>query len=177
MRSTNRGPRATRPRIAFLLALALAAGGCAGQPGGRGSGGSGPSDAPASGGGQDGRPTCEVLYAPPTGFLPSQSDRVPQLSAIGVRESFVDDDGREIHLTSGIEGEFGEGAPTAGELEVSTGQTGTLLGSGSDWILVWSLHPPCAKQTVGAAGFAREAFVDALRRMGVLPRAREEHDS
>jgi hypothetical protein len=113
-------------------------------------------------------PGCRVLYAPPEGFLPTHTIRLPESRGGGVRASYADAHGDTLHLTSGIEGEFGEGGAPAGSFDVSTGQRAHLVGRRRSWVLRWELPGPCRTQTVGANGFERGAFVALVRRMGVV---------
>lgn len=86
-----------------------------------------------------------------------------------MRESFADQRDNALHLTSGIEGEFGEGATSVDALRIAGEQPATLYGGEESWVLVWELDASrCVTQTVGADGLDRDAFMKVLRRMGVI---------
>ena len=149
-----------RAAVPFLAACLVLTPGCQGGSGGGRSPGPGSSPSPQA---------CRVLYAPPPGYLPTGVVRQSPERGGGVRESFADRHDNALHLTSGIEGEFGEGATSVETLPVAGERPATLYGGRESWVLVWQLDASrCVTQTVGADGVDRDAFMQLLRRMGVV---------
>ena len=147
-----------RAALGVVVAAGLIAAGC-----GRGSPPRPPADA-----GTPGERVCRPLYAPPAGFLPTGTMETDEGSYRGLRQAFEDDGGRALVLTAGVRGEFGEGAPAAGHLELATHEGADLVGGGSTWILIWVGEGPCTPQTITGNGFTRDRFVEVLRAMGTL---------
>jgi hypothetical protein len=71
---------------------------------------------------------CEVDLAVPEGFRVTGSMEDPYPDRIGVRIDLRADGGRELHYFAGIPGEFGEGLPEHGSVDIRGGETGVLLG-------------------------------------------------
>lgn len=146
------GPRARGAviRAGLLAAAAAALGACGG------------------GGGEPGLPICELGFPPPRGFSVLETVEIPEADHVGVRTSYRDQDGRELHFTSGISGEFTEGAAAQGILTVSTGARAGLFGGARDWLLMWTEDGPCTVRTAAGNGFGREEFLEELVHVGVL---------
>ncbi|HZD80999.1 MAG TPA: hypothetical protein VE646_13295 [Actinomycetota bacterium] len=70
----------------------------------------------------------------PVGFAQSELAEDPYQDHVGVRVGYVDDSGRELHVFSGIPGEFGEGLPQVDQLSAS-GSPAALLGRGKVRVL------------------------------------------
>lgn len=111
---------------------------------------------------------CQVDTTPPPEFRLQNTIRRSERDHVGVRRSFVDAAGRVVHFFSGISGEFGEGMSVAGSLTLAGGEEARLLGTGQDWVLVWSSSGPCAAHAVIGNGFARGEFIRVLEASGVL---------
>jgi hypothetical protein len=114
-------------------------------------------------------PTCEIRFAAPTGFAPLPSFEERYGDHVGLRLGFRDAVRRELHVFSGIPGEIGEGLPGAGELELSNGQTGVVLGQDTVWVLRWDEGDGCDPRAVLASGFRRKAFERVLVQAGIVP--------
>jgi hypothetical protein len=141
-------------RRALVLLLALTATGCT-------IGGSdGPEASPV---------VCAVRFAAPSGFAPAGSLEQDQPDHVGVRLDFGDPEGRELHVFTGIPGEFGEGLPAAGRLELTEGRTGLVAGRGEVWVVTWEENDLCDPRSVLANGFSRRAFSAVLAEMGLAP--------
>ncbi|MEX1046977.1 MAG: hypothetical protein WD757_00790 [Actinomycetota bacterium] len=110
---------------------------------------------------------CEIEFRPPGSFELENQVEVEGTDPVGVRFSYSDRE-RRIHFTSGIPGEFAEGFPKSGEFFVVTGEPGTLLGEGSDWVFVWSGAASCSPRTVTGNGFSRTEFLRVLDQSGVI---------
>ncbi len=115
-----------------------------------------------------GQRVCRPMYSPPMGFLPTGSMETDEGSYRGLRQSFEDGGGSALVLTAGVRGEFGEGAPAAGQVKLTTGQRADLLGGGTTWILIWDGTSPCSPQTITGNGFTRARFLEILRAMEAL---------
>jgi hypothetical protein len=130
----------------------------------------------ACGGGAASQPTptsersaCEVSFVTPPGFERTDAFEEPYPDRIGVRLGFRDEAGRELHAFAGIRGEFGEGLPDAGTVELATGGIGRLAGgSHRVWVLLWDEGGPCDPRVVLGRGFDRRTFLDTLRRAGIV---------
>jgi hypothetical protein len=149
----------TVARSGVVLSLALAAAGCTG----------------GDGGGDDGpNPSSHRCYVPlvvPEGFEVTGGIEDPQRHHIGVRIDLADDRGAELHYFSGIPGEFGEGLPAHGQIELRGGATGILVGSDTTWLVEWETAPPCTPAVVLANGVDRRRFRELLGEAGALPAA------
>jgi len=133
--------RAAAAAVALVLLVSCAAGRETGEP--------------------TGVPTCEVRFAAPPGFAPSETFEEPYEDRVGVRLGFVDPRRRELHVFAGIPGEFGEGLPEAGEIALVGGRTGVVLGRGDVWVVRWNEGDGCDPRALLVSGFDRRAF-DAL---------------
>jgi hypothetical protein len=135
----------------LLLAVVVAA--CSGS-----AGGAGPEPVP-----------CEPDLAAPRGFEPLEPFEEEYPDHVGLRLGFRHADGRELHFFSGIPGEFGEGLPAAGPVELTRGRTGFLVGREEVWVLVWREGGVCDPRALLANGYSREAFLDMLEETGLGP--------
>ena len=130
----------------------------------------------ACGGGAASQPTptsersaCEVSFVTPPGFERTDTFEEPYPDRIGVRLGFRDEAGRELHAFAGIRGEFGEGLPDAGTVDLATGGIGRLAGGPHRvWVLLWDEGGTCDPRAVLGRGFDRRAFLETLRRAGVV---------
>ena len=114
-------------------------------------------------------PRCETSFSAPAGFEQVESFDERYSNRLGVRLGYRDAGKRELHVFAGIPGEFGEGLPDAGQVQVSGGWPGRLLGDGAVWVLVWNSNGPCASHAVLGNGFGRRGFLLVLKEAGVLP--------
>lgn len=114
------------------------------------------------------QPKCEAGFVPPVGFRATETFEDPSADRVGVRLSFRDDQGRELHVFAGIRGEFGEGLPLAGPLELGSGEEVLLLGEDETWVIAWDLGGPCGSHAVVGNGFAKQGFIDVLEASGVI---------
>jgi hypothetical protein len=110
---------------------------------------------------------CDASIVPRSGWvaLPEFSERYAD--HVGVRLGYRDELGRELHAFAGIPGEFGEGLPAAGEVELAPGVTGLLSGSGTVWVVEWEEGGPCDPRAALGNGFEREAFLEVVEDAGV----------
>ena len=113
-------------------------------------------------------PICEVRFAAPAGFAPSETFEEPYEDRVGVRLGFVDEGRREFHVIAGIPGEFGEGLPAAGEITLIGGHTGHVIGRGEVWVVRWDEGDLCDPRAVLANGFDRDAFDAVLVDAGLV---------
>lgn len=118
-------------------------------------------------------PECEVRFAAPQGFAPLDPLEVDYPDHVGLRLGFRDADRREFHVFAGIPGEFGEGLPDAGELPMSEGRTGLLLGDRTVWVLTWLEEDVCDPRAVLGSGFSRKGFLEMLAEAGLREPAAE----
>jgi hypothetical protein len=73
-----------------------------------------------------------------------------------------------LHAFAGIPGEFGEGLPDAGTVELVGGGTGRLAGGVHEvWVLSWAEGGTCDPRVILGRGFDRRGFLELLRRAGV----------
>lgn len=159
---------------ALAVALGVLVGACGGDAAGPEGPGSRPTSPPPAAPEETGAETpgvarmrCRTEIAPPAGFAPIGTFRVREADHVGIRESYRDPEGRELHVTAGISGEFAEGGEVV-EVTLASGEPARIAGSGTDWVLLWESPPPCEQRTVGGAGFASAGFVDVLVEMGLL---------
>lgn len=118
----------------------------------------------------DQQPVCEPRFAAPSGFEPLETFEEEYPDHVGVRMGFRDDDRRELHFFAGIPGEFGEGLPDGGPLELTEGRTGYLLGEGRQaWLVIWEEGDVCDPRVVVSNGFTRDGFLVALADAGITP--------
>jgi len=136
----------------IAAALALAAAGCSGDA--------------TSGGSRI--PICEVRFAAPDGFAPSETHEERYDDRIGVRLGFADDAGRELHVFAGIRGEFGEGLPGAGDVDLADGGTAAVLGRDDVWVVRWDAGDVCDPRVVLVNGFDRDGLQEVLSDAGLV---------
>ena len=110
---------------------------------------------------------CEVVVQAPAGFQALEALREEYLDHVGVRLGFRDRHGRELHAFAGIPGEFGEGLPAAGEIELAPGRIGLLSGSDRVWVVEWTEGGPCDPRAALGNGFGREGFLAVLQEAGI----------
>jgi hypothetical protein len=116
-----------------------------------------------------GRTTCEVSFVTPPGFERTDTFEESYPDRVGVRLGFRDEAGRELHAFAGIPGEFGEGLPDAGTVELVTGRIARLAGGVHEvWVLVWDEGGLCDPRVVLGRGFERKGFLELLERAGVV---------
>jgi hypothetical protein len=121
---------------------------------------------------RDTRQVCEPAFDVPGAFEPTRDVvRVTGPDYIGVRRGYRDDERRQLHFLTGIEGEIGEGLPLAGEVELVGGHTGTLLGRRDVWVVRWDEGDICDPRAVFGYRFTRREFMAALAEAGVAPPA------
>jgi hypothetical protein len=114
------------------------------------------------------RTACEVRFVTPEGFERTETFEEPYPDRVGVRLGWLDDEGRELHAFAGIPGEFGEGLPDAGTVELAAGGTGRLAGGVHEvWVLSWNEGGTCDPRVILGRGLDRRAFLELLRRAGV----------
>lgn len=104
----------------------------------------------------------------PAGFRSTETFEDPSADGVGVRLSFRDDQGRELHIFAGIRGEFGEGLPLASQVRLASGEEVRLLGKEETWVIAWDWGGPCGSHAVVGNGFAKQAFIDVLEESGVI---------
>jgi hypothetical protein len=112
---------------------------------------------------------CGVRFAAPGGFDPLEPFEEEYPDHVGVRLGFRDQRGREFHVFAGIPGEFGEGLPAAGSVELTQGRSGNLAGRARVWVLTWEEGGLCDPRAVLGNGFTRETFHAALADAGLAP--------
>lgn len=118
-------------------------------------------------GAPEGPVVCGVRFAAPAGFAPLEPFEEDYRDHVGVRLGFRDERGREFHVFAGIPGEFGEGLPAAGGVELTEGRSGLLAGKDEVWVVTWQEGPPCDPRAVLGNGFSRRAFLGALADAGL----------
>jgi len=137
--------------VSSVLTLVACGGGAATQP------------SPASE-----RTACEVRFVTPEGFERTETFEEPYADRVGVRLGWRDQAGRELHAFAGIPGEFGEGLPDAGTVELAGGGIGRLAGGVHEvWLLSWEKGGICDPRVILGRGFDRRGFLDLLQRAGV----------
>lgn len=85
-----------------------------------------------------------------------------------MRLSFRDDAGRLLEYFVGVPGEFGEGLPLAGPVQLASGERTPLIGKGEIWVIAWSTPGLCGSHAVLGNGFTRKEFVSTLEESGVI---------
>jgi hypothetical protein len=114
------------------------------------------------------RNVCEVAFVTPPGFERTDTFEERYPDRIGVRIGFRDEAGHELHAFAGIPGEFGEGLPDAGTVELIGGGTGRLAGGPHRvWVLTWDEGGLCDPRAVLGRGFDQREFLDLLALAGV----------
>ncbi|MFB3738925.1 MAG: hypothetical protein ACE14W_08160 [Candidatus Velamenicoccus archaeovorus] len=112
---------------------------------------------------------CQVDYfSVPPGFHPVRTFEERYPDHVGTRLSLRDGDGRELHVFSGIPGEFGEGLPSGGTVEVTGSGPATLLGRKDVWVLWWEVEGPCSPRAVLGNGLSRERYLQTLADAGLV---------
>lgn len=115
------------------------------------------------------RPVCEVAFVTPAGFERTNTFEESYPDRVGVRIDFRDEADRELHAFAGIRGEFGEGLPDGGTVELAAGGTGRLAGGRHlVWVLVWDEGGNCDPRAVLGKGFDRPAFLATLAEAGIV---------
>ena len=114
---------------------------------------------------------CDPGISVPAGFALVESLEDPYPDHIGVRLTLRDEDGHELHYFAGIPGEFGEGLPVVGQVDVALDLQGRLLGGDRTWVLAWDAPGPCGAHAALGTGFTREEFLQTLRESGAIPAA------
>lgn len=145
-----------RPVVALVAAVLAAATAC-------------------TGGGGDGdeelrQPVrCQADYfTVPPGFHPVRTFEERYPDHIGIRLSLRDGRGRELHVFSGIPGEFGEGLPGDGSVTVTgSGQVG-LVGRRRVWVLWWEVEGSCTPRAVLGNGLSRGEYLRVLSSAGLV---------
>ena len=113
-------------------------------------------------------PRCQVVVEAPAGFQPLEVFREEYADHVGVRLGFRDLDDRELHAFAGIPGEFGEGLPPAGTLDLGGGRIGLLSGSDRVWVVEWDEGGVCDPRVALGNGFRREGFLSVLEQAGIV---------
>lgn len=116
----------------------------------------------------DRHPVCEPRFSAPSGFQQVETLREEYADHVGVHRALGDGQGRELHFFAGIPGEFGEGLPDGGAVELTEGREGYLLGRGRQaWLVVWEEGGVCDPRVVVSNGLTRAQFLDALAEAGI----------
>ena len=116
-----------------------------------------------------GQPVCDTRFAPPAGFEPTETFKEGYPDRVGVRLGYADESGRELHAFAGIPGEFGEGLPDAGTVEIVGGGAGWLSGGPNEvWVVSWEEGGACDPRAVLGSGFDRRAFLGVLEGSGLV---------
>ena len=89
---------------------------------------------------------------------------------MGVRQEYRDPRGRVLVYLLGVPGEIGEGATVEDQVELTSGERATLLGTvgGKNWAVVWDGAFPCERNGIVGNGFERDEFAEILETSGVL---------
>lgn len=116
------------------------------------------------------RTMCDATFAAPTGFDATETFEVQYRDHVGLRLSFRDDEGRLLEHFVGVPGEFGEGLPLAGSVELASGEEIPLIGKDEIWVIAWNTSGLCGSHAVLGNGFAKRGFIDALEESGVIVR-------
>lgn len=121
------------------------------------------------GAGNGGPPVCDAPLAPPAGFASTETFKEEYPDRVGVRLGYADEDDRELHAFAGIAGEFGEGLPDEGSVELVGGATGRLSGGPNQvWVVSWDEGDACDPRAVLGRGFDRRAFLAILQGSGLV---------
>lgn len=112
-------------------------------------------------------PVCDAPIVAPEGWRALPVFRETYTGHVGTRRGYRDEAGRELHVFAGIPGEFGEGLPAAGEVELAPGVTGLLSGRGVVWVVEWQEGGRCDPRAALGNGFDKEEFLDAVEDTGV----------
>lgn len=125
-----------------------------------------------SSGGPAGRPsertTCDATFAAPTGFEATETFEVQYRDHVGMRLSFQDDKDRLLEYFVGVPGEFGEGLPLAGSVELAFGEETPLIGKDEIWIIAWNTPGLCGSHAVLGNGFRKRGFIEVLEESGLI---------
>ena len=123
----------------------------------------------------NGSPELPVIVCGVDGEVPQRWREIHRAEVggrdrVGVRLVYRAVRGRLLHLTSGIEGEFGEALPVQARPDVMRGDRARLLGlaGGKLWVLAWSGGDRCGLRTATGVGLGRAAFMGLLRRSGIV---------
>lgn len=117
------------------------------------------------------RPVCRMGFVPPAGFERTDGFRETYPDRIGLRVGFRDRVDRELHAFAGIPGEFGEGLPAAGTVELVGGRIGQLFGGPNRvWVLLWEEGGVCDPHALLGTGFERRGFLAILAEAGITHR-------
>ena len=111
---------------------------------------------------------CSPPIEAPAGFELVESLEDPYSDHVGVRVSLRDADGDELHLFSGIPGEFGEGLPLDSNVTVG-GVQGRLLGQDGVWVIAWTGDGPCGVKAILSNGLSRKDFLDVVEPGSIEP--------
>jgi hypothetical protein len=114
------------------------------------------------------RPRCESMFPVPHGFQTVQTFEEPYPDHIGTRVSLRDGAGRRLFWFAGIPGEYGEGLPTAGRVEIASGERVPLIGADGTWVVSWDMQGVCGSHAILGNGFSRKRFTEMLRRSGIV---------
>jgi len=112
-------------------------------------------------------PVCDVAISAPPGSQALPEFREPYADHVGIRLGYRDGLGRELHAFAGIPGEFGEGLPAAGDVELAPGLVGRLSGSGVVWVVEWDEGGRCDPRAALGNGFEREDFLEVIEEAGI----------
>ncbi len=151
---------AARAVVALVAAVLAAATACTGGSAGRRT---------AEGSPEPVRCQADYFTVPP-GFHAVRTFEERYPDHVGIRLSLRDERGRELHVFSGIPGEFGEGLPADGRVTVTgSGQVG-LVGSRRVWVLWWEVEDACTPRAVLGNGLTRNEFLQVLAASGLVER-------
>ena len=110
---------------------------------------------------------CRVDMKVP-GFEVTDTRTVPQADRIGQSVRLRDGAGRKLLLTSGVPGDFAEGATSRGQVAAPGGAEGQLYGAGSVWVITWDEGGPCGTHAVIGNDIGKHGFIVAMSRAGVI---------
>lgn len=113
-------------------------------------------------------PVCEPPVAAPPGFEPLPRFEEEYADHTGVRLGYRDAEQREVHVSAGIPGEWGEGLPPGGSVALEGGGNASVVGQGRRaWLAIWDEDDICDPRVVLTNGFSRQELVDLLETEGV----------
>lgn len=116
-------------------------------------------------------PVCEPPMAAPVGFEPLPRFEEAYPDHVGVRLGHRDAGQREVHLSAGIPGEWGEGLPLGGTVALEGGGTASLFGKGRPaWLAIWDEGDICDPRVVLTNGLSQRELVDLLETAGIASR-------